>query len=157
AVGNGSHKLTAVARDVAGNKTTSAAATVTVSNDTTPPAVTVTAPAAGATVSGPATVAADASDNVGVVGVQVLLDGNPLGSEAATSPFGAAWDTTLAPNGSHALTAVARDAAGNQTTSAAVAVTVFNDTTAPAVAITTPAGGSTVSGPAVVVSAIASD
>src|SRR5204863_517737 len=41
--------------------------------------------------------------------------------------------TTSKSNGSHTLTAVARDAAGNQTTSAAIAVTVANDTTAPVI------------------------
>jgi len=41
------------------------------------------------------------------------------------------WNTTTATNGSHTLTALARDAAGNTTTSAAVPVTVANATTAP--------------------------
>src|SRR5439155_14852369 len=76
---NGSHTLTAIARDAAGNTTTSAAVTVTVSNDTTPPAVSISAPAANATVSGSATVSATATDNVGVVGVQFKLDGANLG------------------------------------------------------------------------------
>src|SRR5262249_29816811 len=38
--------------------------------DTTPPTVSMTAPANGATVSGSVTVSANASDNVGVAGVQ---------------------------------------------------------------------------------------
>ncbi len=41
------------------------------------PPWTLTAPAAGATVSGTVTVSATASDNVGVAGVQFLLDGSP--------------------------------------------------------------------------------
>ena len=41
----------------------------------------MTAPAAGATVSGTVSVSATASDNVGVVGVQFLLDGANLGAE----------------------------------------------------------------------------
>jgi hypothetical protein len=50
--------------------------------DTIPPAVSLTAPAAGATVSGAAvTLSATASDNVGVVGVQFKLDGANLGTE----------------------------------------------------------------------------
>ena len=44
-------------------------------------------------------------------------------------PTRVTWDTTTATNGSHTLTAVARDAAGNTTTSAGVTVTVSNDTT----------------------------
>ena len=158
ATANGSHTLTARARDAAGNQTTSAAVSVTVQNgDTTAPTVSVTAPAAGSTVSGTVTVSATASDNVGVAGVQFLLDGVALGAEDATAPYSVSWNTTATANGSHTLTARARDAAGNQTTSAAVSVTVQNgDTTAPTVSVTAPAAGSTVSG-TVTVSATASD
>src|SRR5207247_709157 len=77
---------------------------------------------------------ATASDNVGVTGVQVRLDGAALGAEDLTAPYAVSWATTTATNGSHTLTAVARDAAGNQTTSAAVTVTVANDTTPPVIA-----------------------
>src|SRR5205807_2409671 len=97
------------------------------------PTVSVTAPAAGATVSGSVTVSASATDDVGVVGVQFKLDGANLGAEDSTSPYSASWDTTTTSNGSHTLTAVARDAAGNTSTSAAVTVTVANDTTAPVI------------------------
>jgi hypothetical protein len=156
AAANGSHALTAVARDAAGNVTTAATVTVTVSNDTTPPSVSITAPAAAATVAGTVAVSANASDNVGVVGVQFKLDGANLGAEDTTSPYSVSWNTTAAANGSHALTAVARDATGNVTTAATVTVTVSNDTTPPSVSITAPAGASTVSG-TVAVSASASD
>src|SRR5215831_1342648 len=160
---NGSHTLTAIARDAAGNQSSSAV-TVTVNNgpppDTTPPAASLTAPANGATVSGTVTVSASASDNVGVVGVQFTLDGANLGAEDTASPYSLSWNTTGAANGSHTLAAVARDAAGNRTTSAAVTVTVSNgpppDTTPPTVNITAPANGATVSG-TVSVSANASD
>ena len=53
----------------------------------------------------------------------------------------ASWNTTALANGAHTLTAVARDAAGHETTAAAVTVTVTNDTTAPTVAVTAPAAG----------------
>ena len=76
-------------------------------------------------------VAAGASDNVGVAGVQFRLDGAVLGAEDTQSPFSVSWDTTTAANGSHSLTAVARDAAGNSTTSAAVSVTVQNSAPPP--------------------------
>src|SRR6266581_1851180 len=92
-VGNGSHTLTATARDAAGNRTTSSPVTVTVSNaDTTPPSVSITAPASGATVSGSVTVSASASDNVGVAGVQFLVDGANLGSEDTSSPYSVSWN-----------------------------------------------------------------
>jgi len=129
-VPNGTHSLTAVARDAAGNTATSSAVTVTVSNgpppDTTPPTVTITSPASGATVSGTITVSADASDNAGVVGVQFFLDGANLGAELTAAPYTLSWDTTSVNNGTHTLTAVARDAADNRTTSAGVTVTVSN-------------------------------
>ena len=110
------------------------------SSDTTPPTVSLSAPANGATVSGTAvTVSATASDNVGVAGVQFKLDGANLGAEDTTSPYSVSWDTTKATNGSHTLTAVARDAAGNSATSASRTVTVSNapaDTTPPTGSVT---------------------
>src|SRR5436190_1936194 len=138
------HTLTAVARDAAGNRTTSAALSVTVAGDTTPPTVSITAPTAGISVSGAVTVTATAADNVGVAGVQFKLDGANLGAEVTTAPYTTSWTTTTATNAAHALMAVARDAAGNRTTSATVSVTVANDTTPPAVSITAPAGGTSV-------------
>ncbi len=128
AAANGTHTLTAVARDAAGNTATSTAVTVTVNNsvaDTTPPTVSITAPAAG-TVSGTVTVSANAADNVGVVGVQFRLDGTNLAAEDTTSPYSVSWNTATSTNGTHTLTAVARDAAGNTATSTAVTVTVSN-------------------------------
>jgi len=128
---NGSHTLTAVARDAAGNVTTSSAVAVTVSNgpppDATPPSVGITSPANGATVRGTVSVSANASDNVGVVDVMFLLDNGVNGSaDATTAPYSVSWNTATASDGSHTITAVARDAAGNQTTSAPVTVTVSN-------------------------------
>src|SRR5216117_3643829 len=106
------------------------------SGDTTPPTVSLTAPVSGATVSGSAaTLSATASDNVGVAGVQFTLDGTSLGAEMTSAPYSVSWDTTTASNGSHTLRAVARDAAGNQTPSAGVPVTVSNSVPPP------PAGG----------------
>jgi glycine cleavage system aminomethyltransferase T len=95
-------------------------------NDTTPPTVAITSPTSGSTVTGTTPVSADAGDDVGIVGVQFKLDGADLDVEDATAPYSVSWDTTRASNGSHTLTAVARDAAGNLTTSAPVAVTVAN-------------------------------
>ncbi len=103
--------------------------------DTTPPSVTLTAPANGATVSGSSvTVAATASDNVGIAGVQFLLDGANLGAEDTTSPYSVTWNTTTAA-GTHVLSARARDAAGNTQTSSTVTVTVNNQATTGSVVI----------------------
>src|SRR5204863_431507 len=103
-------------------------------------------------------VSATASDNVGVVGVQFKLDGANLGAEDTATPYSVTWNTTTVANGSHTLTAVARDAAGNTATATSVTVTVNNaDTTLPTVAMSAPANGATVSGNTIAVSATASD
>ncbi len=115
-------------KDAAGNLATSSdfTFTTTAAADTTPPTVSITSPASGATVSGTVTVSASASDNVGVVGVQFLLDGANLGPEDTTAPYTVSWNTTTAANGTHTLSARARDAAGNTATSAPVSVSVSN-------------------------------
>ena len=98
----------------------------TSSGDTAQPSVSMTAPSNGTTVSGSAvTVSATASDNVGVAGVQFQLDGVNIGAEDTSSPYSTTWNTTSAGNGSHTLTAIARDTSNN-TKSASVAVTVSN-------------------------------
>jgi hypothetical protein len=164
-VSNGNHTVTAVARDAAGNST-STQRSVTVSNSSTPPppppaddktapSVALTSPNAGATVSGSVSVAANATDNVAVVGVQFKIDGGNLGPEDTTAPYSVSWSSGNVPNGAHNVTAVARDAAGN-TSSSLRSVTVSNDKTAPTVGLTNPASGATVSG-AVSVAATASD
>ena len=95
-------------------------------SETTPPSATLTAPAAGANLSGSVSVSADASDNVGVAGVQFLLDGANLGGEDTTSPYSISWNSATAANGTHTLQARARDAAGNLGTSSPVTVNVSN-------------------------------
>jgi hypothetical protein len=98
--------------------------------DTTPPTVSLSVPANGATVTGASvTVSATASDNVGVSGVQFKLDGANLNSEDTSSPYSITWNSTTAANGSHTLTAIARDAAGNTTVSTSRTVTVSNTST----------------------------
>jgi alpha-tubulin suppressor-like RCC1 family protein/chitodextrinase len=149
--------------DAAGNtsaQSTQSSTTTLSGGDITPPTVAVTAPASGATVSGSTvTLSANATDNIAVVAVQFKVDGANVGAEDASSPYSIAWNSTTVANGSHTVTAVARDAAGNNTTSSSVNVTVNNivsDTTPPTVAITAPASGATVSGN-ITVSATASD
>jgi parallel beta-helix repeat protein len=146
-VANGQYQLAAVANDAAGNTATSVAISVTVSNpDVTPPTVAITAPAAGQSINGVVTVTANASDNIGVTGLQFMLNGAALGTKLSAAPYSISWDTRTVANGQYQLTATANDAAGNKTTSAVVSVTVSNpDITAPTVQMTSPAAG-TVSG-----------
>ena len=105
------------------------------------PTVAVTKPAAGLQVSGSAvTIAADASDDRRVESVQFFVDGNSIGSDTS-APYSVSWNSTTVGNGPHSLTARATDDAGNQTTSAAVSITVGNSSP-PTTSITSPTGGS---------------
>src|SRR6266404_3870691 len=120
--------------------------------------VTITSPASGSTVSSTVSVAASVS-GVGALtvrGVQFKLDDANLGAEDTSAPYSVPWNTTSASNGSHTLTAVARDSLGMLWTSDPVTVTVFNDTTPPTVSITSPASGTIVAG-TISVTASASD
>lgn len=92
----------------------------------TPPTVSMIAPAVNATVSGKTTIAANASDQLAVAGVQFLLDGNTLGPEVTTSPWSMTWDTTTATAGPHSLSAIARNISGLTTTATPIAITVDN-------------------------------
>src|SRR5207249_1139428 len=75
-------------------------------------------------------VSADASDSAGVVAVRFQVDGSTIAGEDTSSPYSVSWDTTTATNGTHLVGAIARDAAGNQT-SVAITVTVNNSSAPP--------------------------
>ena len=72
-----SYTYTVKAYDGAGNLSPASEPleVTTPAGDTTPPAVSLTAPASGATLSGNATLKATASDTSGIAGVQFLVDG----------------------------------------------------------------------------------
>jgi Bacterial Ig domain/N-acetylmuramoyl-L-alanine amidase len=98
-----------------------------------PPAVSISSPADGATVSGPVTVTAAPTDDKGITRVDFSLDGAATAFASDTSSTGGwstAWDSTKVANGTHRLTATATDTAG-QRASSTVTVTVSN-TVAPA-------------------------
>jgi uncharacterized protein (TIGR03118 family) len=97
-----------------------------------PPAVTVSAPAAG-TVSGIVTVTATVTDPIAVARVELFANGTSIGV-ATSSPYSVSWDTTKVANASYSLTAIASDANRNVATSPGVAVAVSN--TAAAVTLT---------------------
>src|SRR5205085_8307352 len=77
------------------------------SSDTTPPAVAITAPAAGAVITGLFKITATASDAGGIGGVQFKVDGLNVGAEDVSAPYEANWDTSALPNTSHSITALA--------------------------------------------------
>ena len=89
--------------------------------DTVKPTVKIDEPQGGAAVASPVKVKVTASDDQGVASVELQVDGAAQGS--LTQP---PWDFSLPLGaGSHQLVAVAKDGAGNQTSSAAVSVTVL--------------------------------
>ncbi len=116
-------------RDAAGNERVSNNARFTTLSgppDLTPPHVHITSPAPGEQVVDITSVTAEATDTVGVVGVQFLVDGVATGTEDRVAPYVLNWDTRDATNGVHTVAARARDAAGNTATSAPVSVNVAN-------------------------------
>ncbi len=125
-----SYSYTVSAVDAAGNESaqSTAAQATTTAPDTTGPTVSVSAPTNGATVSGTIAFSANASDSgSGVHDVQFYVDGTAVNDDTS-SPYSYQWNTTSVANGSHQLSAVATDNAGNMTVSAAVTVTVNNTT-----------------------------
>jgi glucose/arabinose dehydrogenase len=122
----GTYHYVVIARDAAGRSSVMSdrvSATATVD---APPTVQVTAPVAGATVTGSVTVSANAFDAVGVAGVRFRVDGVNVGAEDTTQPYSISWATNSVPNGAHVITAVARDTNGSTTTSSGVSVVVNN-------------------------------
>jgi Bacterial Ig domain len=114
--------LQARAYDAAGNQASSQAVTVTVSQgagssapDTIPPTVALTGISNGGTVSGMVTIVATAADNVAIASLSLYLDGATV-SSGNRSSLSYKWNTRKAANGSHTITAVAKDSSGNQTT-----------------------------------------
>jgi hypothetical protein len=94
------------------------------------PQVTITAPAAGATVSGTVAVQATALATAAIGKVQFFLDGT-LEATSTAAPYQWSFNTTAAANGTHTLTVVATDTAGN-TGQASQTVTVQNTAVPPA-------------------------
>src|SRR2546430_15113708 len=109
--------------------------------DTTPPTVSITSPAANATLSGTANLTASASDNVAVASVQFKVDSANTGAAVTAAPYTYALNTAALSNGNHTLTAVATDTSGNTAASAGVPVSVNNATPAPSIASLNPTSG----------------
>jgi hypothetical protein len=126
----GAHTFWVRAVDGAGNvDPTPASRPFTV--DTTKPTVSLTSPTAGSTVSGTISLAATASDAVGVTAAKWFVDGVEVASDYDGAPWTKSWDTNKVVDGSRKITAKARDAAGNWGTSASVSFTVRNATGGP--------------------------
>ena len=90
-----------------------------------PPAVSVTGPAPGATLTGPVTFTANASSQVGIAKVAFLVDGVAVAT-ATAAPYTATWDSTTVGDGPVTITAQATDTGGTKTTTTGQAATVSN-------------------------------
>ena len=145
-VAAGSYTLTAVATDTLGIATTSSPVSITVTPDQ-PPVVSITAPANGSSVTGPATVviAASASSPDESIKNVIFYQGSTKLATLSKPPYQYSWKAV--PVGSYSLTAVATDTLGVTATSSAVGITVTQDQP-PAVSILTPASGATYAAPA---------
>jgi hypothetical protein len=121
----GTHTVEVRATDTAGN-TDASPASYSWFVDRTGPSVGVTAPAAGSSVHGVASLAANATDNDQVAGVQFKVDGVNAGAEDTSAPFTGSFNSRLYTAGTHTVSAVARDRVGNTTTSTQVGFTVDN-------------------------------
>ena len=124
AVPDGTHAIGITATDARGKSST---VTVPVTVDNAPPLTSILAPVANSVATGSLPASATASDAYGVQSVQFQIDGVPVGAKL-TSPDGGAGYTysqslplAVLANGTHTLTDVATDQAGNTTTSAPVA------------------------------------
>ncbi|HAJ91106.1 MAG TPA: peptidase S8 [Gammaproteobacteria bacterium] len=116
-VADGNATLTAYAYDAAGNTGIASGVTVNVENqpdvsDTSAPTVRITNPVNGSTVGGTVSIYASASDNIGVTQLSVYIDNRLKCSSAGTPSLGCSWNTRKL-SGTHTITAVAKDAAGN--------------------------------------------
>jgi hypothetical protein len=111
---NGSYTVKAVAYDSSG-RTATASRSVRIQNGTTSsgaPSVSITSPAAGATLKGDATCAASASDTGGSIArVSFYIDNKSISSDTA-SPYTCAFNTQSLANGTHTLLAIATDNSG---------------------------------------------
>jgi hypothetical protein len=92
--------------------------------DSTPPAVTLTSPGSGASVSGSATLTAAASGPASISSVQFLLDGRAIGTPVKTAPYTLDWNVGSTTPGFHYLSAQATDARGFIGTAPAQPITI---------------------------------
>ena len=129
-VGAGAYYYLVKAADAAGNLSLASNEAAATSAADKTPTVSLTAPSGG-TVSGSVPLKATATDDVGVAGVQFLVDGSPVGSEDTTSPYEFSWASTGVANGTHKIAARARDTVNQTTTSSEVTVTVSNSSPPP--------------------------
>ena len=92
--------------------------------DTLDPLMWIMSPYDDETVSGMMTIDVEAYDASGIAGVIFEMDGAAIGVEDVAAPWSYAWDTSASAPGSHLITVIVRDTAGNAARSDTVPVVV---------------------------------
>ena len=149
-VSNGAHTLNLTVTDSAG-RTATASVSVTVNNttgggggDTTPPTVAITSPPTNTWTGNSIVFSVTASDNVGLVKIDLWGNGAVFGTLACsgtTCSGNKGWYTGPLPRAAYEVHAVATDTAGNQTLS--TPVTINKDGTSPLIPSGATSGGGT--------------
>ncbi len=164
ALSNGLHSVTVRAEDANFN-TADASLSLNVQNapppDTIPPTVVIRAPSSGADVTGLFAITGTAQDNVALSALSIQIDNHPFMNVPVSSTWSYIYDSAALSTGIHSVTAQAVDTSSNTALSAMVLFNVRRDpapdTTPPALAISSPAGGSTISGYAVLTVPVSDD
>ncbi len=148
---NGQHTLTATVSDNGVTATSSSVAVTVMNAGSSVLGVTITAPAATATISGLVTAIATVVGPYAISNVQFLLNGNDMGTAVnvpdTAGAYDLPWNTVQYQNGNYTLSAVVTDSYGHKATAASsVSVTIYNalSTDAPSVVITSPLASVTI-------------
>ncbi len=98
--------------------------------DTFRPVAAINQPLNGAVLNGTIRISSGATDNVGVVRMELLIDGVAV-ANSTTPSIAYDWVTTRSMEGNHTLTARAWDAAGNEGNASATVTVKFPETVKP--------------------------
>jgi hypothetical protein len=138
AFARGRHVVSVIAHDLAGNTSTQRLS-VTVretSSDKVPPAVSITSPLSPYKLFGRITVDVQATDDDKVERVELLVD-KSISGRATRQPYQFAWEAFADKTGTHNLTALAYDRAGNKS-EASIQVEVKKEYGRPTIFLATP-------------------
>ncbi len=127
----GAYNMTAKAFDAAGNTATSSAVSINLTSSVPSTPITITAPSAGATLSGVVAFSANFSGSGTIGGVSFRYDQTFIESDL-TAPYSIQWDTRNVPNGTHTL--IARTTGGTTGVVDSVPMTVtINNPSSPTI------------------------